>query len=77
VVGMPGDRIEISAGKLLINGEENNKYQGITSPDNHFSITVGENSYFLISDNFANAWDSRYFGSVDRSNIYGKCPLRK
>lgn len=73
VVGMPGDRIEISAGRLLINGEEQIFYQGITSPDNEFAIIVDKNSYFLISDNFANAYDSRYFGSVNRDNIYGKC----
>jgi len=73
VVGMPGDKIEISAGKLFINGKEQILYQGITSPDNILSLTVGENSYFLISDNFANAYDSRYYGSVDMANIYGKC----
>lgn len=73
VVGMPGDTVEISAGKLFINGEEQISYQGITSPDNFFPVIVGENSYFLISDNFANAYDSRNFGSVNMDNIYGKC----
>ena len=73
VVGMPGDKIEIRAGKLWINGEEQIFYQGITTPDSILSVTVDENSYFLISDNFSNAYDSRYFGSVDMDNVYGKC----
>ena len=73
VVGMPGDKIVIKEGKLMINGEEQISYQGITAPDNALSVTVEENSYFLISDNFANAYDSRDMGSVDRNSIYGKC----
>ena len=35
-------------------------------------VTLGENEYFVFGDNSGNSYDSRYWGSVPRENIFGR-----
>ena len=73
VVGIPGDTIEIKDGNLYVNGEVNDFYAGIEAPTEYYSITVAENTYFLLGDNFEHSYDSRAYGCVKLEDIYGKC----
>lgn len=48
----------------------------LLSPDNRkYSITLSENTYFVMGDNRNNSEDSRYFGAVDYQDISGSVKL--
>lgn len=75
VIGVPGDRIRISYGHVYVNGEELSEpyvppdYQDARS----FSeIVVPNNAYFVLGDHRSMSNDSREFGPVMRSYVYGK-----
>ncbi len=74
VVGLPGETLEIRAGKLFINGEikEEPSFQIIEDRDNRKSLVIPDQSYFLLGDNRPNSEDSRYIGVVDRKTLIGK-----
>lgn len=78
IVGVPGDEIEITNGHLLVNGEINQRYEGISATEldgengEDYRITVPEDQYFFLGDNHEFSYDSRYVGCVDRNDIIGK-----
>jgi len=82
IIGLPGDRIELQAPRILVNGKEM-KLGDSTHPiefrpgsrgfsDAGESYVVPEQEYFVLGDNSAHSLDSRYFGAVPRDAIYGK-----
>ena len=82
LVGLPGERIEIRGGRLFADGRLLDESAGIppivyTSPrmssvSSETSYAVPEDGFFFLGDNSAHSFDSRYWGSVPRKNIYGK-----
>lgn len=82
IVGMPGEKIQIKDGKILINGEElKEKYtyrQMLTEGIAEQEITLGEDEYFVLCDSRLDSDDSRNasFGNVKRSQILGKVSFR-
>jgi signal peptidase I len=85
LVGLPGERIEIRDGRVFADGRLLDESVGIppitfVSPVSRMpsllpegaSYTVPQNGFFFLGDNSANSFDSRYWGSVPRKNIYGK-----
>lgn len=78
IVGMPGDRIQITDGVLYRNGEAvrleygtgSLSYGGLAREE----ITLGEGEYFVLGDNFERSKDSRYtqVGRVQEASILGK-----
>ncbi len=78
IVGVPGDEIEIADGHLWVNGEINQRYEGISATELHgkngadYRITVPEDQYFFLGDHHEISYDSRYVGCVDRKDIIGK-----
>ncbi len=78
VVAVPGDSVDISDDdQLIINGhivsepEIRNatpRYEGFVN----YPVLLGNNEYFILADARGGAEDSRYFGIVERSEIYGK-----
>jgi signal peptidase I len=82
VVAIGGDIVEIRNKVLLINNmvitetfavhNDSNVLSISQSPrDNFGPVTVPENSYFVMSDNRDNSYDSRFLGFVKKSKIKG------
>lgn len=82
VVGLPGERLQIKEGKIYINGEvieEKYEFPDMLSAGCAINeITLGEDEYFVLSDNRADMDDSRNtaFTKVKKENIIGKVILR-
>ena len=78
VIGLPGETIEVSKGKILINGKalkENYEHTAIEEVGRlEEAITLGENEFFVLGDARENSEDSRYtsVGDVKRSEIIGR-----
>lgn len=78
IVALPGDSVQIADGILYVNNQpspiipktSNIAYSGIASS----VITLSEDEYFVLGDNYAASKDSRYeeIGCVKRSAILGK-----
>jgi signal peptidase I len=75
IVGMPGDRIEIFRGAVMLNGSH---LQEPYVPANYrdersmSEVLVPEGSYFVLGDHRNLSSDSRDFGMVERKLIFGK-----
>ena len=75
VIALPGDRLRIDHGVVWLNGKPQaepyvpEEYQ---DSESMAEIVVPEGSYFMMGDHRCISWDSRKFGPVERSLIYGK-----
>jgi len=75
IVGLPGDRIEILRGEVLLNGRRLQepyvpaRYQDERSMAD---VVVPDGSYFVLGDHRNRSSDSRDFGVVERQAIFGK-----
>jgi len=75
VIALPGDRLRINRGQVWVNGERlSEPYVPEIYRDNRSmaEIVVPEGSYFMMGDHRSISSDSREFGPVERSLIYGK-----
>jgi signal peptidase I len=75
VIALPGDRIRIDRGRVFVNDVAlREPYVPPQYRDDRSmpEMTVPTESYFVLGDHRNVASDSRDFGPVDRSLIYGK-----
>jgi signal peptidase I len=75
VVGLAGDRIQIDAGRVFVNGkllEEDYVPRAFEDQRSYPEVTVPADSYFVLGDHRSLSNDSRDFGPVNQSYIYGK-----
>ena len=75
VIALAGDRIRIEAGEVFVNGEvleEDYVPHAYADQRSFMEIVVPPNSYFLLGDHRSMSNDSRDFGPVNESYIYGK-----
>jgi signal peptidase I len=75
VIGVAGDRVRIDDGEVYVNGKRIE--EDYLSPDyadvrSFAEIVVPAHSYFVLGDHRSMSNDSRDFGAVDASDIYGK-----
>jgi signal peptidase I len=75
VIGLAGDHIQIDAGRVYVNGKRLDEdyvpqiYEDIRS---YPEIVVPADCYFVLGDHRSLSNDSRDFGPVNQSYIYGK-----
>jgi signal peptidase I len=85
VIGLPGDKIEIHCGRVTVNGQ---RLREEYVPDDYRDCNsypeteVPPNHYYVLGDHRSSSNDSRAWGFVERSYIYGKAvfvywPLEK
>jgi signal peptidase I len=75
VVGVPGDHILIDRGRVFVNGRrltENYVPRDFVDGRSYPELVVPEHSYYVLGDHRSMSNDSREFGPVDESYIYGK-----
>jgi signal peptidase I len=75
VIAMAGDRVSIDRGQVYVNGEaldENYVPSDYADSRSYPDMVVPSNSYFVLGDHRSMSNDSRDFGSVNQSFIYGK-----
>jgi signal peptidase I len=75
VIALPGDRLWIDHGLVWVNGEPlQESYVPEKFRDNRSlaAIIVPDDTFFMMGDHRSISSDSREFGPVERSLIYGK-----
>src|ERR1700694_4443923 len=85
VIGLPGDRIEIDNGAVIVNGKglrESYVPEEYRDHNSYPATEVPPNQYYVLGDHRSSSNDSRAWGTVERGYIYGKAvfvywPLEK
>jgi signal peptidase I len=75
VIGLPGDRVRIASGHVFVNEEplpESYVPADYLDARSYPETVVPPNAYFVLGDHRCASNDSREFGPIMRSYIYGK-----
>ena len=77
VIGIPGDTVEIRAGRTFVNGRQlKESYAMLDDHDEMDALKVPANSFFVMGDNRLQSNDSRDWGAVPLENIVGRAWVR-
>lgn len=75
VIGLPGDRVRVSDGRVYLNGQLTSEPyvpEEYLDSRSYPEIKVPADTYYVLGDHRSMSNDSRDFGPVARSFIYGK-----
>jgi signal peptidase I len=76
VVGLPGDRLSLEAGRLVRNGRPLDEPYARSCADDSCDfpkpITVPRGSYYALGDNRGASFDSRFWGPVPRKAVIAR-----
>ncbi len=72
VVGLPGDTVQVSNGRIFVNGSLAQESYIATRPDYQGTWVVPPDSLFVLGDNRNNSSDSHSWGSVPFNYVIGK-----
>jgi len=75
VIALPGDSLRIDHGRVFVNGKQlRESYVPLEYRDSRSvpEMTIPADSYYMMGDHRSISSDSRDFGPVDRSLVYGK-----
>ena len=84
VVGLPGDRIAVRHGKLFLNGKPRKEpyvvhracVRSMPLTCSFGPVTVPRGHVFMMGDNRASSYDSRFFGPVPEDSLIGEALFR-
>ena len=76
IIGLPGEKLEISEGKVFINGAVLNEPYLKESPIYVLEAEVPKNKYFLLGDNRNTSEDSSSWGPVDEELVICRVVLK-
>jgi len=77
VVGLPGDKVEVRNGTVLINDHPLQESYIAAKPDYELPASVvPPNSYLVFGDNRNNSCDGHFWGPVPRENLIGRAAFR-
>ncbi|WP_249009449.1 signal peptidase I [Conexibacter sp. DBS9H8] len=76
VVGVPGDRLQIIDGQVIVNGHPESRRGIVPCPDNSAcsfprAIVVPPGDYYMMGDNRPDSEDSRFWGPVPAAWLIG------
>jgi signal peptidase I len=78
VIGVPGDVLTSKGNTVYVNGKALKEpwtyWPDLNPPIKRFKVKA--NNYYVMGDNRANSCDSRFWGTVPRSDIIGKAFFR-
>ncbi len=75
IVGLPGEAVEIRAGRVYVNNKELADQfvpPSYIDGSTYGPVQIGQDEYFVMGDHRDSSNDSRVFGPVPRQYIYGK-----
>ncbi|MBW3623270.1 MAG: signal peptidase I [Armatimonadetes bacterium] len=73
IIGLPGEHVYISEGKVFIQGMPlDEEYLHGIPYGNYGPYRVPEGTYFMLGDNRNDSRDSRFWGSIPRENLIGR-----
>jgi signal peptidase I len=85
IVGMPGEKVKIQAGKVVIYNSEFPEGKTLEEPylpnqnvtfGSEDTVTLGSSEYFVLGDNRLASSDSRVWGILPKHDIIGEAWLR-
>lgn len=78
IIGVPGDKVRIEAGKVYINGELQDESYVTYNEDYTGSFVIQEGKYLVLGDNRADSFDGRKWTNpyIDKSQIKFKAILK-
>lgn len=78
VIGLPGEEVSSSGGRVYINGKPLKEpwLPPGTVTTGIMTQKIPPNEYFVMGDNRSDSQDSRFFGPISRSLIVGRVVLR-
>jgi len=72
IIGLPGDHLRVSDGKVTVNGQILDEPYIAASPRYNGDWEVDEDHLFVLGDNRNNSSDSHNWGSVPMENVIGE-----
>ena len=80
IIGLPGETVEMHGTQVTIKNVENpkgillhEKYVAVKNEKtDNFSMTLGNDEYFVMGDNRPQSFDSRMFGSIEQNLVVGR-----
>lgn len=83
IAALPGERVEVKKGILVVNGNQLENPRTLTGDDfssttpclfnsETNSLVLPADGYFVVGDKHENSLDSRHFGAIPRHSIIGK-----
>ncbi len=84
IIGLPGDTLKINGSSIVIVNKEHPEgaafNQSFIAPErqsnDHLSVTLGPNEYYVLGDNRKASSDSRYWGTLPARDLVGRALVR-